>query len=58
MSDYGCLPVSPANGVCLANDSDAVKNLTDMAQISNNNLLLSMVFLLSLLDFNSSLLLN
>ena len=33
MSDHGCLPVSPPDGVCLANDSDAIKNLTDMAQV-------------------------
>lgn len=33
MSDHGCLPVSPPNGVCLANDTDTIKNLTDMAQV-------------------------
>ena len=33
MSDHGCLPVSPANGVCLADDSDTIKNLTNMAQV-------------------------
>ena len=35
MSDHGCLPVSPDNGVCLANDSDTVKNLTSLAQVNN-----------------------
>ena len=34
MSDHGCLPVSPDNGVCLANDTDTVKNLTSMSQVS------------------------
>ena len=33
MSDHGCLPVSPSDGICLANDSYTIKNLTDMAQI-------------------------
>lgn len=33
MSDHGCLPVSPSDGVCLANDSDTIKNLTDMTQV-------------------------
>ena len=33
MSDHGCLPVNPPDGVCLANDSDTIKNLTDMAQV-------------------------
>ena len=37
MSDNGCLPVSPDNGVCLANDSDAVKNLTSLSQVSNHH---------------------
>lgn len=35
MSEHGCLPVSPPDGVCLANDTDTVKNLTDMAQVCN-----------------------
>lgn len=33
MSDHGCLPVNPPDGVCLANDSDTIKNLTNMAQV-------------------------
>ena len=33
MSDHGCLPKSPPDGVCLANDTDAIKNFTDMAQV-------------------------
>ena len=35
MSDHGCLPVNPPDGVCLANDSDTIKNLTDMAQVKD-----------------------
>ena len=33
MSDHGCFPKEPEDGTCLAKDSDAVKNLTDVAQI-------------------------
>ena len=33
MSKHRCLPVSPPDGNCLANDTDAIKNLTDMAQV-------------------------
>ena len=33
MSDHGCLPMSPMDGLCLANDTDTIKNLTDMSQI-------------------------
>ena len=33
MSEHGCLPVSPPDGICLANDTDTIKNLTDMAQV-------------------------
>ncbi len=33
MSDHGCLPKSPPDGTCLANDSDAIKNLTNMSQV-------------------------
>lgn len=33
MSDHSCLPMSPSDGICLANDSDTIKNLTDMAQV-------------------------
>ena len=32
MSDHGCLPKSPPDGTCLANDTDAINNFTDMAQ--------------------------
>ena len=32
MSDHGCLPKSPPDGKCLANDTDAIKNFTDMSQ--------------------------
>lgn len=34
MSEHDCLPVSPPDGVCLANDTNAIKNLTNMAQVS------------------------
>lgn len=34
MSDHGCLPVSKqSDGICLANDTDTIKNLTDMSQV-------------------------
>jgi hypothetical protein len=33
MSDHSCLPRSPPDGKCLATDEDAIKNLTDVAQI-------------------------
>ena len=33
MSDHGCLPVSPPDGVCVANDTDTIKNLTNMSQV-------------------------
>ena len=38
MSEHGCLPVSPPDGICLANDTDTVKNLTDIAQVCNFNI--------------------
>ena len=34
MNDHSCLPVSPPDGICLANDTDAIKNLTDMTQVA------------------------
>lgn len=33
MSDHGCLPTSPPDGKCLAQDTDTVKNLTNLAQV-------------------------
>ena len=33
MSDHECLPAAPSDGVCLANNTDTIKNLTDMAQV-------------------------
>ena len=33
MSEHGCLPKSPSDGKCLANNSDTVRNLTDVAQV-------------------------
>ncbi len=33
MSDHGCLPPSPPDGTCLANDTDVIKNLTTMTQL-------------------------
>ncbi|XP_019849923.1 PREDICTED: uncharacterized protein LOC109580811 [Amphimedon queenslandica] len=33
MSDHGCLPVSPPDGICVANDSSTIKNLTSLSQI-------------------------
>lgn len=32
--DNGCFPQNPPDGSCLANDTDAVANLTDMSQVS------------------------
>ena len=33
MSDHKCLPLSPPDGTCLVNETAAVKNLTDVAQV-------------------------
>jgi len=33
MSDHGCFPKSPPDGKCLAQDTDTIKNLTNLAQI-------------------------
>ena len=33
MSDHDCLPKSPPDGKCLADDTDAIKNLTELAQM-------------------------
>ena len=32
MSDHGCFPKAPPDGTCLANDTDTIRNFTDMAQ--------------------------
>ena len=43
MSEHGCLPVSPPDGTCLANDSNTVKNLTNMVQVCSCFILLSLL---------------
>ena len=32
MSDHGCFPKAPPDGTCLANDTETIRNFTDMAQ--------------------------
>ena len=33
MSDHGCLPKTPSDGKCLAQDTDTLKNLTNLSQV-------------------------
>lgn len=34
MADNACLPTSPPDGICLANDTQTITNLTDMSQVA------------------------
>jgi hypothetical protein len=34
MSDHSCLPTMPSDGICLADDSQTIQNLTDISQVS------------------------
>lgn len=42
MSDHYCLPISPPDGSCLANDTSTIKNLTDMSQVCFTTICLSL----------------